>query len=110
MPYRVLSGIAFMAGCFATVIFSEYQKSLFAHCVFFMAFSFAFHLLMLAFLFIKKKNKNEKEYVDVITLCDIPKKEYGNVYFDGNRYRIKNESEKSLKKGDVLQVKRQDLF
>lgn len=109
--YRVKMAVSFMIGCVACIVFSEYEKSLFVQCVFFLGVSCAVFsvLTFLAFLQKRTKDKNSDKLVDVITLCDIPNKEYGYVYHSGKSYTLKNDSGDNLKKGDVLQVSWQAL-
>ena len=99
-----------MVGCVATVIFSEYVKSLFGGCIFFIAFSFFVNLLLIVFSHLKSEIPKEKDMVEVIALCDIPQNEYGNVYYLGKSYRMKNNSTKTIKKGEVPETERRELF
>ena len=106
-PFQKKLAFCAMLSCVATIFLCEYEKSLFLSCLFFIVFSFFVHLIILFLPFFGKK---EAKAVEVITLCDIPTKEYGYVYFFGKRYRIKNNSEKTIKKGVVLQIERQEMF
>ncbi len=100
-----------MMGCAACIVFCEYEKSLFSQCLFFLIFS----LLVFIFAFTvttvaeRMKNINVNKLAEVIALCDIPFKEYGAVYHSGKSHIIKNDSGRFIKKGETLQISRQDL-
>ncbi len=100
-----------MVGCVACIVFCEYEKSLFIQCLFFLGFTLAVFIFALAVSATTERMKKGRENLlaEVIALCNIPPKEYGAVYHSGKSHIIKNDSGRFLKKGQTLQISRQEL-
>ena len=111
VPYRKKLAFSFLAGCVATMIFCEFQKSLFFQCVFCIFTAFFVYLSVAIFEIAntRRRGGNKNSFADVIVLCDIPNKEYGFVYRRGKRHTLRNDSGKMLSKGDVVQIAEKEL-
>ena len=110
VPYRKKTALSFMSGCVASIVFSEFEKSLFYQCVFFLAFSFFAVIFTFAVESVGRiKKPIGDRFAEVIVLCDIPKQEYGAVCHFGKSHIIKNSSGRFIKKGETLQIPWQEL-
>ncbi len=103
VPFGKKVLLPFDAAFFLTVIFSQFEESLFAQCVFSISAAFSIYVIaqivQIIFRYLKQKPPS---FVRVIALTDIEIGGFGYVYGENGRFVVKNTYDKKIKKGELV--------